>query len=129
LTIDVLLQNGPIPLPLHLGQPVIDIDLLLCSTKKANQQRKDSFREHEHVLGNKFFSTPFSTKTAPKSYAVPRQLSYSSPLPPPDTVPFVNDRIFEAEFLEDRFLNEVARFEILWDELVTMVMSRVHCLC
>jgi hypothetical protein len=31
--IDVLLQNGPIPLPLHLSQPEIDIDLLLCSTK------------------------------------------------------------------------------------------------
>ena len=41
-----------------------------------------------------------------------------------DTVRFVNDDIFEAEFLEGRFLDEadlVARytyFEILWDELV-----------
>jgi hypothetical protein len=59
--IDVLLRNGPIPLPLHLSQPDIYIDPLLRSTKEANQQRKDSFRgkkeeEKKNVLGNKFFS-------------------------------------------------------------------------
>ena len=73
--IDVLLQNGPIPLPLHLSQPDIDINLLLCSTKQANQQRKGSFRERKkktRVLGNRSFSTSLFTllnKTASKSCA------------------------------------------------------------
>ena len=45
--IDVLLQNGSIPLPLHVSQPDIDIDLVLCSMKQANQQHKGSCGERK----------------------------------------------------------------------------------
>ena len=86
--IDVLLQNGPIPLSLYLSQPDIDTDLLLCSMKQANQQSKGSFCEEkkcthtqQQILLHIALHPP--PQKWPQNLVQHLDDSYSSPLPPP----------------------------------------------